>query len=92
MYADDGSQILLTANSILIFYDNDVISLAPLPDIAAFPESVNSLGGPVIDVRTPDKLIDYYHDTTEGAHMWLVPILPDIVSPAHNNHVISLLY
>ena len=92
MYAEDGSQILLTANSILMTCHNDVISLAPSPDIAAFPESVNSLGGPVIDVRTPDKLIDSYHDTTEGAHMWLAPILPDIVSPTHNDHVISLVY
>lgn len=38
----------------------------------------------VKDVRTPDKLIDSYHDTTEGTHMWLAPILPDIVSPTHN--------
>lgn len=84
MYAEDGSQILLTANSILsIHLHHDVISLAPPTtlDIAAFPESVNSLGATISDVRTPDKLIDGYHDTTEGAHMWLAPILPDIVSP-----------
>lgn len=56
-------------------------SLAPPPDIAAFPDSVNCLGGSLKDVRTPDKLIDGYHDTTEGAHMWLAPVLPDIVSP-----------
>jgi len=52
--------------------------------------SVNSLGDVVKDVRTPDKLIDGYHDTTEGAHMWLAPILPDIVSPLIMDHMISL--
>ena len=67
-------------------------SLAPPPDIAAFPDSVNCLGGALKDVRTPDKLIDGYHDTTEGTHMWLAPILPDIVSPALIDHMIMLFY
>lgn len=68
------------------------VSLTPGgPDIAAFPDSVNVLGGVAKDVRTPDKLIDGYHDTTEGAHMWLAPILPDTVSHTHNDHMISLL-
>lgn len=32
------------------------------------------------DVRTPDKLIDGANDTMDGGHMWLAPILPNIVS------------
>ena len=48
----------------------------------------------MIDVRTPEKLIDGCHDTMEGGHMWLAPILPDIVSiRSHNlfnDHMISL--
>lgn len=45
-------------------------------EIAAFPSSVNILGQVVDDVRTPDKLIDGVHDTKDGHHMWLAPILP----------------
>ena len=48
----------------------------------------------MIDVRTPDKLIDGCYDTTEGGHMWLAPILPDVVSPRshdlHDDHMIPL--
>ena len=69
----------------------DVLSLAPpTTDIAAYPESVNILGAMANDVRTPDKLIDGYHDTIEGSHMWLAPILPDIVSPTYNDYMIRL--
>ena len=32
------------------------------------------------DVRTPDKLVDGVYDTDDGKHMWLAPILPDVVS------------
>lgn len=49
------------------------------PDIAAFPDSVNSLEGVCGDVRTPDKLIDQVNDTCDGRHMWLAPILPGLV-------------
>lgn len=49
------------------------------PDIAAFPDSVNSLEGVCGDVRTPDKLIDQVNDTSDGRHMWLAPILPGLV-------------
>jgi len=48
-------------------------------DIAAYPESVNVLNDITGDVRTPDKLIDGVNDTVDGRHMWLAPILPNIV-------------
>lgn len=50
-----------------------------LADIAAYPESVNVLSENASDVRTPDKLIDGVNDTVDGRHMWLAPILPNIV-------------
>uniref|UniRef100_A0A8C5Y5X8 Katanin interacting protein n=1 Tax=Microcebus murinus TaxID=30608 RepID=A0A8C5Y5X8_MICMU len=49
-------------------------------NIAAFPDSVNSLEGVNGDVRTPDKLIDQVNDTSDGRHMWLAPILPGLVN------------
>ncbi|XP_063573299.1 katanin-interacting protein isoform X14 [Pongo abelii] len=49
-------------------------------NIAAFPDSVNSLEGMGGDVRTPDKLIDQVNDTSDGRHMWLAPILPGLVN------------
>nr|KAF6489779.1 hypothetical protein HJG59_007249 [Molossus molossus] len=49
-------------------------------NIAAFPDSVNSLEGVCGDVRTPDKLIDQVNDTSDGRHMWLAPILPGLVN------------
>ncbi|VFV42972.1 uncharacterized protein LYPA_23C000470 [Lynx pardinus] len=49
-------------------------------NIAAFPDSVNSLEGVCGDVRTPDKLIDQVNDTCDGRHMWLAPILPGLVN------------
>ncbi|XP_071067322.1 katanin-interacting protein isoform X4 [Dasypus novemcinctus] len=49
-------------------------------NIAAFPDSVNSLEGVCGDVRTPDKLIDRVNDTSDGRHMWLAPILPGLVN------------
>jgi len=48
-------------------------------DISAYPDSVNVLEGIDSDVRTPDKLIDGVNDTQDGRHMWLAPILPNIV-------------
>lgn len=54
-------------------------SLEASSDIAAFPDSVNSLEGVCGDVRTPDKLIDQVNDTSDGRHMWLAPILPGLV-------------
>ncbi|XP_025775894.1 protein KIAA0556 homolog [Puma concolor] len=48
-------------------------------NIAAFPDSVNSLEGVCGDVRTPDKLIDQVNDTCDGRHMWLAPILPGLL-------------
>ena len=50
-----------------------------LADIAAYPESINVLSDITNDVRTPDKLIDGVNDTVDGQHMWLAPILPNIV-------------
>ncbi|KAI5939981.1 Katanin-interacting protein [Manis javanica] len=49
-------------------------------NIAAFPDSVNSLEGVCGDVRTPDKLIDQVNGTSDGRHMWLAPILPGLVN------------
>uniref|UniRef100_A0A4W2GGP8 Katanin interacting protein n=1 Tax=Bos indicus x Bos taurus TaxID=30522 RepID=A0A4W2GGP8_BOBOX len=49
-------------------------------NIAAFPDSVNSLEGVCGDVRTPDKLIDQVNNTSDGRHMWLAPILPGLVN------------
>ncbi|XP_042638159.1 katanin-interacting protein [Orycteropus afer afer] len=49
-------------------------------NIAAFPDSVNSLEGVCGDVRTPDKLIDQVNTTSDGRHMWLAPILPGLVN------------
>ncbi|XP_044533266.1 katanin-interacting protein [Gracilinanus agilis] len=49
-------------------------------NIAAFPDSVNTLEGVCGDVRTPDKLIDQVNDTSDGRHMWLAPILPGLVN------------
>lgn len=51
-----------------------------LLDISAYPDSVNVLENISNDVRTPDKLIDGVNDTMDGGHMWLAPILPNIVS------------
>lgn len=45
-------------------------------NIAAYPESVNILEGMDNDIRTPDKLIDNIHDSLDGQHSWLAPILP----------------
>lgn len=56
-------------------------SLEASSDIAAFPDSVNSLEGVCGDIRTPDKLIDQVNDTSDGRHMWLAPILPGLVGP-----------
>ena len=48
-------------------------------DVAAYPDSVNVLGGVAGDLRTPDKLVDGVNDTADGRHMWLAPILPHVV-------------
>jgi protein JBTS26 len=50
-----------------------------LADIAAYPDSINVLNDVSNDIRTPDKLIDGVNDTMDGRHMWLAPILPNIV-------------
>ncbi|XP_052774680.1 katanin-interacting protein-like isoform X2 [Mya arenaria] len=49
-------------------------------NISAFPGSVNMLEKMQNDVRTPEKLIDGVNDTTDGGHMWLAPILPNILN------------
>ena len=56
-----------------------ILAYVTLTDIAAYPESVNVLSDITSDVRTPDKLIDGVNDTVDGRHMWLAPILPNIV-------------
>ena len=43
------------------------------------------------DVRTPDKLIDGVCDTMDGGHMWLAPILPNIVSIDHVTLVLIII-
>ncbi|CAH1795086.1 unnamed protein product [Owenia fusiformis] len=49
-------------------------------NIACYPDSVNVLEGVQHDCRTPDKLIDDVNDTTDGRHMWLAPVLPNMVN------------
>ncbi|XP_069124311.1 katanin-interacting protein-like isoform X2 [Argopecten irradians] len=49
-------------------------------NISAYPDSVNVLNDKTNDARTPDKLIDGVHDTTDGSHMWLAPVLPSMVN------------
>lgn len=49
-------------------------------DVAAYPDSVNVLENVSGDVRTPDKLVDGVNNTMDGRHMWLTPVLPDMVS------------
>jgi hypothetical protein len=51
-----------------------------VPDIGAFPDSVNVLEGVSGDIRTPEKLVDGVNDTLDGRHMWLAPILPNQVT------------
>ncbi|KAK2147660.1 hypothetical protein LSH36_543g06017 [Paralvinella palmiformis] len=64
----------------LEFYDSEG-NLVQLEEnnISAYPESVNVLEGMENDTRTPDKLIDGENDTTDGRHMWLAPVLPNIL-------------
>uniref|UniRef100_UPI00398ECB9F protein KATNIP homolog isoform X2 n=1 Tax=Pristiophorus japonicus TaxID=55135 RepID=UPI00398ECB9F len=64
----------------LEFHDgNGEIILLTENNIAAFPDSVNILDNVSGDVRTPDKLISGIHDTNDGRHMWLAPILPGLL-------------
>jgi len=65
---------------IRIFIANIIIIIDFLPDIAAFPESVNIIEGISNDIRTPHKLIDGVNNTKDGRHSWLAPILPGEVS------------
>ena len=51
-----------------------------VPDIAAYPESVNVIEGIENDIRTPDKLIDGVNDFADGQHAWLAPILPGVTN------------
>ncbi|XP_017704133.1 PREDICTED: protein KIAA0556 homolog isoform X5 [Rhinopithecus bieti] len=74
LYDERGEKIPLSENNL--GYGN----LDASSDIAAFPDSVNSLEGVGGDVRTPDKLIDQVNDTSDGRHMWLAPILPGLVN------------
>ena len=56
------------------------IQFLRLTDISAYPHSVNILEGVQDDIRTPDKLVDGVSDTMDGGHMWLAPVLPNMVS------------
>ena len=51
-----------------------------LPDISAYPGSINVLESVQSDVRTPDKLINGINDTQDGRNMWLAPVVPSVVS------------
>ena len=44
---------------------------------------MNVLEGVTGDVRTPDKLVDRVCDTDDGRHMWLSPLLPDVVNSVY---------
>ncbi|XP_002735685.1 katanin-interacting protein-like, partial [Saccoglossus kowalevskii] len=65
----------------LEFYDDHGQRIAlTQSNIAAYPASVNVLEGVENDVRTPDKLIDGMNDTMDGRHMWLSPMLPNVIN------------
>lgn len=63
------------------FYDADGLKIdLTANNVAAYPDSVNVLEGIDNDVRTPDKLVDGVNDSQDGRHMWLAPILPNILN------------
>lgn len=51
---------------------------------------MNILEGVRGDVRTPDKLVDGVYDTDDGKHMWLAPVLPDMVSSTYSVPMVTI--
>ena len=77
MYFYENEEILFTWKGQYIYIY--LIQNLVFTDISAYPDSVNVLDGVSNDVRTPDKLIDGQNDTSDGTHMWLTPVLPNMV-------------
>jgi len=75
-----GDPYYLGLNGIEFYNDcGELINLSP-NNITAYPHSVNVLEGVENDIRTPDKLIDGFNDTSDGRHMWLAPIFPGLIN------------
>ncbi|XP_074053482.1 katanin-interacting protein isoform X2 [Macrotis lagotis] len=75
-----GDPYYIGLNGLELYDEHGERILLTENNIAAFPDSVNTLEGVCGDVRTPDKLIDQVNDTSDGRHMWLAPILPGLVN------------
>ncbi|KAK3784012.1 hypothetical protein RRG08_025207 [Elysia crispata] len=80
LFSTWGDQYYIGLNGIE-FYDSSFkkVELSET-NIAAYPDSVNVLDNVNNDARTPDKLIDGFNDTNDGRHMWLAPVLPNIIN------------
>ncbi|XP_072916930.1 katanin-interacting protein isoform X1 [Hemitrygon akajei] len=78
-----GDPYYIGLNGLELYDDNGEKILLTENNIAAFPDSVNVLESVSGDVRTPDKLIDGVNDTNDGRHMWLAPILPNLVNQVY---------
>ncbi|XP_051877498.1 katanin-interacting protein isoform X2 [Pristis pectinata] len=78
-----GDPYYIGLNGLELYDDNGEKILLTENNIAAFPDSVNVLENVSGDVRTPDKLIDGVNDTNDGRHMWLAPILPNLVNQVY---------
>ncbi|NXG75376.1 K0556 protein, partial [Baryphthengus martii] len=75
-----GDPYYIGLNGLELFNEHGDQILLTENNIAAFPDSVNILEDVSGDIRTPDKLIDRVNDTIDGRHMWLAPVLPDLVN------------
>ncbi|XP_055507196.1 katanin-interacting protein [Leucoraja erinacea] len=75
-----GDPYYIGLNGLELYDENGEKILLTENNIAAFPDSVNVLENVSGDLRTPDKLVDGVNDTSDGRHMWLAPILPNLVN------------
>ncbi|XP_005100895.1 katanin-interacting protein isoform X2 [Aplysia californica] len=80
LFSTWGDQYYVGLNG-LEFYDVNFSKIElTQTNISAYPDSVNVLDNVSNDARTPDKLIDGLNDTADGRHMWLAPVLPNIIN------------
>ena len=79
LFSTWGDPYYIGLNGLEFYDENGYRIRLTENNITAYPHSVNVLEGVTDDIRTPDKLIDGVNDTTDGRHMWLVPILPGMV-------------
>ncbi|ELU03431.1 hypothetical protein CAPTEDRAFT_135076 [Capitella teleta] len=75
-----GDPYYIGLNGIEFYNDQGTKIELTETNISAHPDSVNVLEGISQDIRTPDKLIDGNYDTMDGRHMWLAPILPNLLN------------